>query len=506
MKLNIYYKVFVVLMAMVLIGACKKDLGNYNYNEINQLADVSGLPKEVSAIFGKNILLKPEFKFTQDAGTDDAKYSYEWIYIGPNGLGGSKQFTLATTRNLDMKVNIVAGTYTAYYNITDKTSGVKYAYKFTLKVVNEINEGWIIMCDFNGGARVDMLSLNTTTGTFDLIIDLLATTGSQLKLEGKPVMTYTYPTGLLIGPDAISYGLYFGTDSYTTKVDPNSFKWTSTMGLTYEMFGVIPAGFYADVIKMASGSSSFMIGKENAYYYDRAQNIYYSAPINYINSEQKEFKVAPFIASNHSSFQYANFYDKTNQRFVKYTNGQATCTAIPDPSAATKKFSFSTGMDLAYMQWVPFNGGEIFGILKGTGTTRFLARFNPANNVQSYYDEITGTGIGNADFYAVSPNLGYIFYAVGSKIYEYDMILKTSKLMLELGSKKISYFGFYDFKSTTKYPGSNNLMVGSYDTNLPAGADGSLNIYTVPPVNGDLVLDKSYSGFGRIKSLTYRER
>lgn len=505
MKLNTYYKVFVVLMAMVLMGACKKDLGNYNYNEINQLAEVNDLPKEVTAIFGKNILLKPDFKFTQDAGKDDSKYSYEWIYIGPNGLGGTKQFTLATTRNLDMKISIVAGTYTAYYNVTDKASGVKYPYKFTLKVVNEINEGWILMCDVNGSARVDMLSLNTTGG-FDLVTDLLATTGSQLKLEGKPVMTYTYPTGLLIGPDAISYGLYFGTDSYTTKVDPNSFKWTTTMGLSYEMFGIIPPGFYADVIKMANGSSAFMIGKENAYYYDRTQNIYYSAPINYINAEQKEFKVAPFIASNHSSFQFANFYDKTNQRFVKYTNGQATCTTIPDPSLANKKFSFSTGMDLAYMQWVPFNGGEIFGILKGPGTKRFLARFNPANNVQSYYDEITGTDIGLADFYAVSPNLGYIFYAVGSKVYEYDMILKSSKLMLDLGTKKISYFGFYDIKNTTKYPLQNSLFVGSYDTNLPAGADGSLNIYTVPTVNGDLVLDKSYSGFGRIKSLTYRER
>jgi hypothetical protein len=505
MKLKIYNKVMIALMAIISLGSCKKDLGNYTYNQINEVSEVTGLPKEVLATYGKDILVKPDLKFTLDNGTDESKYTYAWTYIGPNGLGGSKLFTLATTRNLDMKMNIVAGTYTAYYGVTDKESGVKYSTPFTLKIVNEINEGWILMCDVDNKARVDMLSLNTT-GTFDLVTDLLATTDSELKLEGKPVMTYTYNTGLLIGPDKISYGLYFGTDKYTTKVEPNSFKWTRTMGLSYEMFGVIPAGFYADVIKQASSGSSYLIGNENAYYYDRPTNIYYSTPINYISAEQKEFKVAPFVASNHSSFQYATFYDKTNKRFVKHSNGGATCTTLPDPTGAAKKFSFSTGMDLAYMQWVPFNGGEIFAILKGNGTERYLARYNPANNVQSYYEQITGTGIENADFYAVSPNLGYVFYAVGSKVYEYDMTLRTAKLMLDFGSKKISYFGFYDFKLTTKYPGSTSLMIGSYDSTLPVGKDGSLNIYTVPTVNGDLVLDKSYSGFGRIKSLTYRER
>lgn len=505
MKLNIFNRMLIVMMTIALLGSCKKDLGNYSYKELNQVSNFADFPNEISAVFGKTLTFKPDLKFTQDAGSDESKYSYEWSYIGPNGLGGSRVFTLANTRNLDLKVNLVAGSYPAYYGVTDKATGVKYTKSFTLKVTNEINEGWILMNDVNGKARVDMLSLNAS-GNFDLIIDLLATTGSELKLEGKPVMTYTYNTGLLIGPDKISYGLYFGTDKFTTKVEPNTFKWTNTMGLTYEMFGAVPTGFYADLIKQAGGNASYMIGAENAYYYERVQNIFYSAPINYIATEQKEFKVAPFIASSISSLSLATFYDKTNQRFIKYANGSATSTTIPDPPAASKKFSFSTGMDLAYMQWVPFNGGEVFAILKGSGTTRYLARYNPANNAQSYYDVVSGTDFGIAEFYAVSPNLGYIFYAVGGKVYEYDMALKASKLMLDLGTKKVSYLAFHEFRNATKYPTNNNLMVGSYDPALPAGTEGSLNTYVVPPVNGDLVLDKSFSGFGRIKSLTYRER
>ena len=508
MTLKIYRNILIVFLALVTLGSCKKDLGNYDYNEINSLKEILNLPKEVTAIYGKPLSIKPELKFNLDPNFDESKYNFEWSYIGPNGLGGSKMFVLANTRNLEQIVSIVAGTYTAYYTVTDKASGVAYKTEFKIKVTNEINEGWMLMCSVNDQARVDMLSLNSNNG-FDVINDLLGSTGSELKLTGKPVMIYNYATGLLIGPDKLSFGIYLGTDQFTTKVEPNTFKWTPTMNLSYEMFGSTPEGFYADVIQQRGGNSAYLIGKENAYYYERVQNIYYSAPISYIAAEQKEFKVAPFVGGddNTSATGHAIFYDKTNRRFVKHTGSNSTCTTLPEPDAAQKKFSFSTGMDLLYMAWVPYNGGEVFNVLKDPNSTkRYLARFNSASLVQSYYDEITATNFANAEFYAVSPALGYIMYNVGGKVYEYDMSLKTTKQVVDLGSKKISLLQFYDFKSTTKYKDSNNLMVAFYDPALPEGTNGSINTYVVPPVMGDLILAKSFSGFGRVKSLTYRER
>jgi len=508
MKNFIYIKLLFVFIIAISIGACKKDLGNYTYKELNKLDTIADLPKEIIAVYGKQLKIEPKVKFTLDPNFDESKYTYEWYYMGPNGLGGTKLHTIAKTKNLDVTTSIVAGSYSAYYAVTDKASGVKYRTSFTLKVVNEINEGWIMMCDVNGKAQVDMLSLNTS-GNFDVVHDLLKTVGSELQLEGKPVMTYTHNTGLLIGPDAISYGLYFGTDKGTTKVDPNTFKWTPTMTLNYEMFGAIPPGFYATAMQQRGSNSAYMIGAGNVYYYNRPQNTYFSAPLNYINAEQKAFEVEPYIAGYifASSTSHAIFYDKTNKRFVKHSGEASTCVTLPDPTGDAKKFSFTTGMDLVFMKWISFNGGEVFAVLKEPGGSRkFLARFNSANLVQSYYDEITGTEIANAEKFAFSPDLGYIFYNVGGKVYEYDMVYKTSKLMINSETKKISYLKFYDFKSTGKYTGSNKLMVGTYDTAKPEGTNGGLDIYTVPPVNGDLVLDKSYSGFGKIIDLTYRER
>lgn len=506
MKIKFLKIICLLITVITVFGmySCMKDKGSYSYTELNELISVENLDGTIEATYGRQFTFAPKIVFSQDADFEESKYTYEWVYTGPNGVGGSKLFVLSTTKDLDMVLSsVVAGSYPAYLGIRDKTSGVEYKKSFTLKVVNEFNEGWIMVNEAKGEARVDMLSLNKD-GKFDVVIDLLTKVGSELKLEGKPHMAYNYSTGLLIGPDQLSFGLYLGTNKGTTKVEPNTFKWTKTMGLTYEMFGVVPAGFYADVIRMKGGASAYMIGMGDVYYYERTQNIFYSAPLNYVNAEQKSFKVAPFIVSN---IFYGVFYDRTNQRFVKHNGTEASCAPIPDPEISQRLFSYKTGKELVYMQGLTYNGGEVFAILKDPiSSKKFLARFNPANAAQSYYNEILGEDIVNAEFYAVNPEFGYIFYTVGSKLYEYDMVYKTSKLMADYGSKLISHLSFYEFKNRAKYKGDNQLMVGLYDPSVNTGTEGELAIYSVPGLNANIVLDKHYKGFGRIKGITYRER
>ncbi|PUV22123.1 PKD-like family lipoprotein [Sphingobacterium athyrii] len=507
MKRNISYSIISFLMACIILGGCKKDLGNYNYSQINELDTIAELPNEVTALVGKDLQLTPKIQFTQDSKFVEDNYQYQWTYIGSNGLGGQAIFSLSEEKDLNIKINLTAGSYQAYFSVTEKQTGIKYTRPFKLKVVNEINEGWIMMNEANGKARVDMLVLNASN-TFDVYNDILAYTGSELTLTGKPVMTYTYATGLLLGPDKISYGLYFGTDNGTTKVDPNTFKWTNTMGLNYEIIGAIPSGFYADVIQQRGSAASYLIGGGNAYFYERALNTFYSTPINYVTSEEKGFEVAPFIGGWHRDISNPIIlYDKTNRRFVRHVSTASTCTTLIDPGEDLKLFSFNTGLDMLYMRWMAYNGGEIFSILKEPNASKkYLARFNAVSTAQTYYSEIIGTDIDKAELFAFNPEFGYLFYSAGGKIYEYDMTYKTSKLMVDLGNKKVSYLNFYEFKNTTKYTSGNKLMVGLYDPNKADGTEGALNIYDVPGLNANLVLDKSYTGFGRIKSLTYRER
>ncbi|MCZ4243181.1 PKD-like family lipoprotein [Pedobacter punctiformis] len=501
-------KIYLITVLIALVfAACKKDLGNYDYKELNAASDFGTAFDNISALYGKRLIIKPVVSFTKDKGNDTTKYKYNWSYIGFTSSGSSQEiYSLANTKDLDITMSLVAGNYTFFYTITDKESGVNYRKIFTVKVTNEINEGWMLMCDVKGVARLDML-YKDNNGTFRLANDLLGQTGSGLVLSGKPVMIYMYSTGVLAGPDKLNYGMYIGTNQTTEKIEPNTFKWTPTMGLKYEMYGAIPAGFYADQIKTRYGNTAYMLGKSAAYVYDRPVNTYYSAPINYIDAEKKEFAIAPFIATSETTTTPGIFYDTDNRRFVKHVGSASSCTVIPDPSGALKLFSFSTGKDLLYMDWVKYNGGEVFSILKDPATgKRYLARFNNSNNIQSYYSEILGTDFDKAEHYAISPDLGYLFYTVGGKVYEYDMFLKTSKLMLDKGNQKISLLKFNVFKAEIKYPDGNKLIVCSYDTTLPEGENGKMEIFTVPTINADLVPLSTFSGFGKVQSLAYRER
>ncbi|HEY8955475.1 hypothetical protein, partial [Chitinophaga sp.] len=98
-------------------------------------------------------------------------------------------------------------------------------------------------------------------------------------------------------------------------------------------------------------------------------------------------------------------------------------------------------------------------------------------------------------------------------VYEYDHASKRSILMHDYGSRKISLMKFQPFAST--YAAASNavyytalskkLLVGTYIQGQPENS-GILDIYTVPDINAQLQLYKSYSGTGKIAGIAYRER
>ncbi|POY38596.1 hypothetical protein C3K47_04160 [Solitalea longa] len=509
---NIYHYI-IALIVITTAYSCQKDIGNYDYNSINKV-EFGAINTEnpnsntIKALFAQRLVVKPELTFTEDAVGAEADYSYEWAYVKPNDVGAKEIKVFATTKNLDLVLPIAPGTYKAYYGVTDNKTGVKFRKEFSLEVVNEINEGWLLMTDVNGNARVDMIAKGLTD-EFSVVKDLLASTGSGLQLNGKPVMIYSYDTGPFSGPGInLPYAIYVGTDKSTDRLSPETFKWLSAYNIKNEIFGnPVPADFHADLVKKAGFWRSYMISNGDAYLYDRNNMARFSVPINYIDAEKKPFKIAPFIGNDEAAdfaLEPAIFYDVTNKRFIRHS-GVGSCTLIPDP--ANKLFSFTTGKDLIYMEKVPFNGGEVFSILKDPGTLKqYLARFSAANNIQSYYDEIVATDFDKAQHITVSPDLGYIFYSVDGKLYEYDMSLKTTKLMFDKGAQKISLIKFEAYHNYIKYTTRSKLIVCSYDPSLAEGVNGKMERFTVPTGNGNLVLFDSYSGFGKVVSLHYRER
>ncbi|POY36284.1 hypothetical protein C3K47_11045 [Solitalea longa] len=505
-------KIYSYLLAasIVIASSCKKDLGNYEYHDINKVT-VSNISETgtITAVFGKPLTIKPEVSYTMDTKGDPSRYSYEWTYFDRTDAGKIK--VLATTKDLEFEgfpLKVTQDPYQFYYRITDKETGVRFDHPFKLNVRNEINEGWLLMTDVNGNAQLDLISLNLDNTTFTPINDLLAKTGSDLKLKGKPLMVYSYDTGTpFVAPGInLPYGIYVGTDHETNRIQPDNFSYSSNYNIENEVFGYAsPENFHYDVLRKSGlNGRAYMIANGDLFLYDKTYGVRFSTPLNYLNG--KLFKIAPFIPINENDGNgTCVVFDVENKRFVKHSiSTNATVSTFTDPVVASRKFSYSIGMDLIYMDYY-LSAKEVVAILKNASNQYWLAAFLPAGT-QNYYDQMTATDFDKAEQIAISPDLGYIFYNVDGKVYEYDRATKNTKLMLDKGAEKISVLKFQTFHKTTKYKDYNKLIVCSYDPALPADKNAKMEMFTVPTVHGDLVLDKTFTGFGKVVSLHYRER
>lgn len=334
-------------------------------------------------------------------------------------------------------------------------------------------------------------------GEFNVRTDILDLLDSELTLSGEPKFVYTYPY------KSDFYGVYVSTTGNgTNKLEPDTFEWNKFYNISSEFVSSQPEDLEVDNILAKGSGMSYAVVDGNVYYYFNTFGWTYSAPINSIRGAT--FEASTFIGKG-AYWGNSILYDNTNKRFVRTNFGNTS--VMPTGT----RFNYTTGKDLEYMVGNDFNttnsntaGTQIFAILKDpSNSKKYLALFNASTSAQTYYAEVLATDFDQATSYAVSPNYGYLFYAVGGKVYQYDYSLKTTKLMIDKGSDEITMIKFNDFfYSNSVYDELElQLIVCSYD-----GTEGTMELYNVPPVNGQIELQTSYSGFGKIKSVTYRER
>lgn len=495
-------KLFLYILAILALSSCYKDKGNYAYVDIN-VVDISGIDSFYTVEYGSVLSIKPVLAFTKDNSADTSAYSYMWLASLDNIGQTADVDTLSMSRDLEERITLTSGKYDIFYRVTDKKTGITYSKRFLVAVVTSVYEGWLLLSEVNGTSRLDMLSKGIDG--YKPTYDLPSTIGAGLTLTGLPVEV---KFGRLTSA-AAGHTVYVSTTTGTHRLDGETLKWKSS--LQTDFFNDLPVGFYADKITCRTAGSEYLHGNDgNMYYYMYTFSIYFGLPVNVMYGQSNPFKVSPFVAyyndiSNSTSPHV--LYDMEGKRFVKHIYSlPAYCTEMP----AGTMFNYNTGKDLVYMASTRFNNGDTYAILDSSHVKYYLARFNiGANIVQTYYDEMPATSIQQAENFAVSPDLGYVFYNVGGKLYEYDAGSKQSKLMIDYGQKSVTFLKFDGFM-VTGFSGAKNyynkLQVGVYDPALPTDSCGTFELYTVPGVNGNLILNESYTGFGKIKSITYRER
>ena len=188
---NIKIQIIFLFGCLILMNSCAEDEGNYDYIEINEVVFEGILEEYTAPRFDNLVITTDDVKFTIDTEGSGA-YEYSWEAVSENFID-KEIYKLSSDKNMDTQIVLLPGEYSLYYLIKDLNTDVVWQHKTKLTVINSIYEGWMVLNDVGGEARLDMVSL--LEGEYKEIHDVLSFSQSPLTLSGKPGFVQGPPCG-----------------------------------------------------------------------------------------------------------------------------------------------------------------------------------------------------------------------------------------------------------------------------------------------------------------------
>ena len=526
------YKYMFVLLEICLFCGCADDKGNYDYNEINEVA-VTGVENGkwyTKVAYIDRLAFNPEIE-SSTGKKDESAYEYEWKLM-PKGkdfdlIEDVDALTVSRSRELDMEVDMAPGDYTGFFIVKDKETGVSWSTRFYVQVKSMTSEGWMVLCEENGHSRMDIVF--NSTDKEDLVAHNIWKESEFI--PGKPVrILYNYflsePVSLLV----TDKGTYILDKLDLHAGEDNDLKWR---------FGVIP-----ESIKLLASGTSLFSGTNYWAIVDEHNDVYtlnrsvdrsvFEFPVNSIDGKEP-FKAAPFVGVSYDDDYYGNgygclpilLYDTTHEQFVVIRNN----SAYPSIMTFTGKQQFpaKTGREMLYMEST--KPGRIYAILRDPATRqpyfygmKLCANYKEPDhwweegeyeeyNIQEYYGEVKGDGVSEATVFACHHLYPYLFYVSGSKVFQFDMGHPDvpAKEVLNFPGEDIKVLKFNVFAAWEAYQDwerarNYQLIVGTNVQRQSETEYGVMRVYDVPNLMEPLIKVKEFTGLGKIVDIAYKER
>ncbi|RFS19318.1 hypothetical protein DVR12_24105 [Chitinophaga silvatica] len=526
----------------LLSSGCYKDLGNYNYKEVNNFI-IDSFPPSLFVYQFDTLKINPKIAGTlEQANYDDtARFKYRWVLGTANTSTSYPGTIIGTSRVLNARITPSPGPYGLYFEMTDKKTGQIFMQRNTnLTIGSSTYEGWILFSDVKGNAQLDMI--NYINGETMITRDILSQSPEIPKpLKGPRKVAYINSGTLNAIPPpyhAKSYGnidkewIYITTDQGGWKLRNDYFFTQGAWNNVKELVSSVrdSAGFKP--LYHGNGESNnsiqdvYMVDENNDIY-ERNPFRYYVLPINRVLSEGA-FRAAPFIGRAYTySWQHNTvFYDIDRKRFLRSYPESGYCTQIPT-TQGIQLFDFNqVGMDMVFMRSMD----EInltYALMKDASNTYWLLTFDARNEVtQNVKIKVTSPEIDKAKFFTIDKTTGVFYYATDSKVYAINKDFpNTYYQVLDVGNRKISWMdehqfskGYYSYNGDINYVRNttnrepfiaNWIGVATYDPgNLEYGT-GNITFYYAKDyltAQSSFVKKDEYKGFGKIVSVSYRER
>lgn len=513
---------YILLALSITLASCSKDIGNYEYKDINELV-INGVNERYNVLRGIDTLrIVPALTSSLDE-KDPSRYKYQWILRFSNSVVD----TIATTRNLEFPVNVDPLTYSLFYRVLDLKTGVEWIANSTVTVGTPFSRGILLMGENEqGNAEAEMLSMvrdtihvknilsqsglpplqspiafQHTGGSSDTYIKLWALTKSGSYYLDRITMKAT-------PANTLSKILYI-----SDQINPQSLHPVAIAPQIRNAAGALSTNNYRIIV--TEGGDLFTS------YLVIAGGDFYNNPVNRVATAQQErLPAAPYLfyassGTNSTAMNAVVWYDTKNQRFLNFSSFGFGTSSIVLTDAANSAFPWNqeqTGRKLIYGENTRNTDGNAvngnsFAIMRDAANASFIYKFyvstaNPTKTA-GYTVLPIATDFAKADLYAFSSNRSVVFYSVGNKLYAYDYNPNNERfydLSASVGGDQITMLKF----DTQIDPLANNLYIATYN----GTKKGTLRRFLVG-TNPNVVeltpaVDAEWSGLVKVKDFNWR--
>ena len=463
---------------VVLLAACYKDKGNYDYQDINQLT-----LKSTADVF--NVVLPDSLRVdltVEQTKPDQAGLSFEWVMY-PSTAAPLTRRTLDTTQNLRAKLIEDPGTYILIAYVKDRKTGVEFQKKFTVTILSAYSEGWVVVeekaagCDLSMVTPVDSIFRNTYS----------ANNNGQL----LPAGTFRIPD---IKTNRNVQSVYFISPNEATQVNFSNFLKIGN----FEDYFFQPPALRKPQEYFMNGDAETMLNDGKPH----SRNLV-SGGLNKLNLPPTgTYYMAPYemftLASGYVLF------DTIGRRFYKLD--QNTVTLLPFATwDGTSAFNMnSVGKRLLYTE---LNTGSQFNaIFKNVNNDSLFAFvFNPtlAQPGVSRYDGLNAPGLLTSKFFVMSRALPHMYYTSGNQIYKLDIPAKTATPIYSFpAGTEIRAMKMYRNQKVSTDPNNNKLIAVATNE----GGQGKLYYFPIAATGNFTgnTYSKVFTGFGKINEIAFK--
>lgn len=522
------YIITVCLIGLTLLSqACFDDEGNYTYSDTNEIT-ITGIKEEYGGLGNvDNLTITPVVTSSADGiikgDNPDYSFKYRAAIKDPDPKDNKQIFVLDSsfTKDISVFMDILPRKYNCWFTVCDNRTGVETTFPFKLNIASANSEGWMVLCNEGeeNHVRLDMITVISADREVR-VFDLLTSRGLP---DIKNAYSIGWDPNTSTGDDIFIFSKDGGY-----RLDPETFMTGEANNVLYE-FGDKKGN--CRPVRFGTASRNKFIVTEDGNAYTMSRQVLggiYQLPINTtIPNASPEFKVSPYFAVDAivgwMQSYYALFYDITNKCFTVWTDHNESVIVPLENPADNPLFDYRTGKDLVYMESTRYADGTVYALLKdNTGHfsvygISFVFKSFDTEIHQVSYSEVTAPELEKATVFAFHSTLPYMFYAVGNKIYEYDIVTKRTEVVVSdlSTTETITLLKFNLFKndfdedevSEGFLEQQYQLIVGTQDSKISGVNNGILRFYKVPVAQQKLILKgEPYKGFARIVDVVYRER